>query len=298
MFNTIVNRIGQVFFSRIHYMLHIEFFRNVILRNRPGTHLFLSGSNTISSPRIIAMLRVRNESLLISDTLDHLASFADGIVIYDDASNDNTVDIALAHSSVIEIIVNKKWRPSNRIWEETANRRLLYRRTLRHRPEWVFYSDADERFEGNIRDYLLYECADDVEGVRVRLLDAYITEEDKKSYRPEDRLWNFRTSFGVERRDILMAWRANRRINFTMPDSREPSLPPGRIETRFWCQHYGKSLSIEQWEETCHYYINHFPTIYSEKWIARLGKAVHTESDFGTPLYSWNAAKMASVQIN
>ena len=62
-------------------------------------------------------------------------------------------------------------------------------------------------------------------------------------------------------------------------------------------QHYGKAISIGHWEDTCNYYMEHFPQ-YSDKWRQRKGLAVHTLSDFGTPLYSWEEVKKAGVIIH
>ncbi|CAN5356344.1 hypothetical protein BH11ACT2_BH11ACT2_08850 [soil metagenome] len=260
-------------------------------------HRIVRGPNRSTELPIIAMIRVRNEQDLMKDTLDHLATFADGIIVFDDASTDDTLSISLAHPLVIEVIVNRQWRSTDRIWEETANRRILNQRALKRKPQWLFYSDADERFEGDIRDYLLNECAPTVGGIRIRLLDAYITSEDQAAFVRGQELWNFRSLFGVERRDILMAWRSSSGADFVTPDAREPRMLRGEMISNFWCQHYGKSMSIAQWDETCRYYVDNFP-IYRDKWAARIGKAVHVESDFGTPLYKWDDVKSESIQIN
>ena len=96
--------------------------------------------------------------------------------------------------------------------------------------------------------------------------------------------------FGPERRDIIMLWRAScDDITYAGMDMREPVVPPTRnFNTRFYCQHYGKSLSVQHWEETCAYYLNHFPyETYGRKWQQRQGKAIHVQSDFSRPLYEW-----------
>ena len=63
-----------------------------------------------------------------------------------------------------------------------------------------------------------------------------------------------------------------------------------------YCQHYGKSLSVEHWEETCDYYIRHFPfDTYGRKWLDRKGRAIHTQSDFMRPLYEWGDTLFASA---
>ena len=99
--------------------------------------------------------------------------------------------------------------------------------------------------------------------------------------------------FGRERRDILMAWKNTESATFkTKADMREPDgIDLAKVETRFYVQHYGKAISEDQWEETCDYYVKHFPG-YAKKWEARKGKAVHDKySDFGTELMTWNEVK-------
>ena len=273
----------------------MDYFINVTLRQLPLFYR-ISKRRVDTKIQIIGLMRERNEELLLKDSLDHLAQFVDAIIVFDDASTDKSVEIAKAHPSVIEVIENKKWRGTNRVWEETSNRQMLLSRAKRYNPKWFFYCDADERFEGDIRNYLLNECPQDVSSVRVSLFDAYITSGDKKPYRQGDSLLNFRTYFGPERRDILMIWRNHRGAKFVVKDAREPQLSEGSQIVRFHCQHYGKSLSIEHWEETCDYYVEYFPK-YRQKWLDRKGKAVHEKSDFSRELYNWKNVKNKSVKI-
>ncbi|WP_036720469.1 glycosyltransferase family 2 protein [Paenibacillus harenae] len=245
-----------------------------------------------SHPRIISLLRIRNESLIIKDTLDHLASFSDGIICYDDASTDNTFSIISSHESVIGIVRNYNWspEPSRRIVLETQHRKSIMEFGKKFNPEWFFCADADERYVGDIRGFIDSERSKEIDIVKIKLFDAYITENDKLPIDNQQNLMNFRKYFGPERRDIIMMWRAtNNNIVFEGTDSREPRYSHNeKISTEFYCQHYGKSLSIQHWEETCDYYINHFPfDSYGQKWLLRKGKAIHKESDFGRPLYRW-----------
>jgi len=62
----------------------------------------------------------------------------------------------------------------------------------------------------------------------------------------------------------------------------------GRIERAdVFVKHFGKCLSVEHWEETCDYYMNGFPASFRQRWETRKGKAIHTHSDFGRRLYTW-----------
>jgi hypothetical protein len=159
----------------------------------------------------------------------------------------------------------------------------------------MFCFDPDERITGDLRGFL--EGLDDepCDAVRVRLFDAYMTPEDHAPYRQGAELLDFRRFYGPEERDILMLWRNRPEIGFAEGDGRTPRGMV-KVKTDLYCQHYGKSLSIEHWEETCDYYIRHFPyETYGKKWMERKGKAIHTESDFGRPLYEWGETLFANA---
>lgn len=255
-------------------------------------------------PKLIAILRVRNEELILQDTLDHLSSFCDWIIAYDDASTDKTFEILHSHKDVISIIRNFHWdkMPETRILNETVHRLILLVKAKTYNPEWVFCADADERYLGDIRVFVDSAESKEIDLVRISLYDAYITEKDQDDYVPNTQLLNFRKYFGPERRDIVMLWKAtNDNITFVGKDSREPTFPTNsNIKTKFACQHYGKSLSIMHWEETCEYYVNYMPyEFYGAKWEARKGKAIHTKSDFDRNLYQWGDQLFKnSVQIH
>ena len=270
----------------------VDSFRNVTARQMPIFYEMFRKPTTVGAGQIIGLTRVRNESLIMNDLLDHVSAFVDAVVVFDDCSDDNTVEIALNHERVVEVIRNRTWRGDRRDWEETSNRRYLLSRAKTYHPEWLFYFDADERFEGDIRSFLKSTRSDRLDGIRVSLFDAYITADDQDPYPGNTPLLNFRSHFGPERRDILMIWRNRRGVGYQGRDQREPDgCRAERTITMFFCQHYGKAISIQQWEQTCDYYAEHFPK-YREKWQSRKGQAVHgTVSDFGGDLMSFEAAK-------
>jgi hypothetical protein len=150
--------------------------------------------------------------------------------------------------------------------------------------EWMFCFDPDERVTGDLRGFMERTHSSDYDGVRVQLFDAYMTPGDHAAYQADRELLDFRRFFGPERRDILMLWRNRPEVIFA---KREPGGLE-RVGTDLHCQHYGKSLSVDHWEETCDYYIRHFPfDTYGRKWLERKGQAIHTQSDFMRPLYEW-----------
>src|SRR6266498_3970665 len=98
---------------------------------------------------IFGITRIRNESFIIRDTLDHFGLICDGgIFVYDDMSTDDTVGICRAHPSVITIIQGTSW-DYNRERAEFENRQAIFLECAKisHKDDWLLYFDADERLE-------------------------------------------------------------------------------------------------------------------------------------------------------
>jgi glycosyltransferase involved in cell wall biosynthesis len=249
--------------------------------------------------RAVALLRVRNEELIIQDTLNHLSNFVDGIVAFDDASTDRTAAILLNHPSVLAVVRNKTWLGGEaaRLQAETLHRQTLLDLAREYTPVWIQCADADERYIGDIRALFEAEEASSPDFVRVSLFDAYLTSRDKRGIRPGEKLLNSRRYFGVERRDIVMIFKNREGVAFVGLDAREPHVE-GVESTMFYCQHYGKAISEEQWEETCSYYVGNFPwETYGQKWDSRKGLAVHSRSDFGTKLFRWGPRLFRNANV-
>ena len=249
---------------------------------------------------LVGMTRVRNESLLLPDTLDYLGRHVDAILAYDDASTDATVEILRAHPKVALIVANQSWEEdiAARKLAEGRHRGLLLEMARAELPhDWMLCFDPDERVTGDLRGFVSGLREEACDAVRVKLFDAYMTPEDHAPYRAELPLLNFRKFYGPEERDILMLWRNRPEIVFAEGDGRTPR-GMARVKTDLYCQHYGKSLSVEHWEETCDYYIRHFPfDTYGKKWTERKGQAIHTESDFKRPLYEWGETLFANAVL-
>lgn len=229
-------------------------------------------------------MKVRNEEHIIKDTLDQWASFCTGgIYIVDDVSNDRTVEICKAHSSVKAVIELDTWDP-DREKAEWFNRQLALLRAQQDSgpDDWFVYFDADEH-PYNFEEYQLFNDSD-VSAIAMRLYDIYITPEDA------DKKYKEREWVGPEFRTIVFFFRNSPALKYHLPDQREVTLPPDawKIPIHGDIKHYGKGFSVDQWDATCNYYIRHWPK-YADKWRKRVGKAVHEnyESDFGNKLIKW-----------
>lgn len=233
---------------------------------------------------VAGITKVRNESEIIEDTLDHFAELCDGIWIYDDASTDDTVDICLAHPVVQRVIRGAALDP-DRPRAEQRNRQAVLAAAQLRRPDWIVCFDADERIELPEEDWTQYD------GVRMKLFDFYITEEDVDK-RYDERRW-----MGPEYREILMMYRNLPGIKFQHRDQREMRLRGNvNILRAGYVRHYGKAISVDEWEATCDYYAE-WPEPYSTKWKNRRGKAVHSKSDFGRPLILWEEKDLYGMRL-
>jgi glycosyltransferase involved in cell wall biosynthesis len=227
------------------------------------TERLITGNRALLGEKhlLVAMTRIRNEALILPDTLDYLGNQVDAIIAYDDASTDETVEILRAHPKVALIVANQAWEQDidARKLAEGRHRGLLLdmaRAELPH--DWMLCFDPDERVTGDLRGFVQGPGVEDCDSVKVQ-------------------------------RDILMLWRNRPQISFAERGRVPAGL--GRVKVSLYCQHYGKALSVDHWEETCDYYIRHFPfETYGKKWTERKGQAIHVESDFKRPLYAWGQA--------
>jgi len=228
--------------------------------------------------KIIGISRVRNEQEVIKNTLDHVSKLVDGVVIYDDCSTDNTVSICKQHESVLKVLEGKAWDATagGRNKAEGTLRQKAYLEAVSLGADWVYNFDADEYVEFTNVDL-------SVSGSYFfRLFDFYITEEDK------DKAYLEREWMGCEYRDIPMLFKVSPDILFRQ------RIPNGRHKPATfggYVRHYGKAISIEEWEKDCVYYSEvrwkGKNKQLQKRWEDRKGKAIHTVSDFGRPLIRW-----------
>jgi len=244
--------------------------------------------------RFTGLTRVRNAGDLIGDTLDHLALFCSEVFVFDDASEDDTVEVARCHPLVRQVLSAKEWSPDQQHLE-SVQRHILFEEAKRHaQNRWFLYLDVDERLEFD-RD-LVRAMPDAVAGMAFRLFDFYMTPDDREPYRRGQPLTDLRQWCGPEYRDILMAFDRERAI-FPPHEQcvREPSVQ-GPVALVGHARHYGKALSVAEWDAKCAFYMRCFPR-YAKKWARRRGQAIHTRSDFGAELIEWPDRARVAVPV-
>jgi len=244
--------------------------------------------------RLIGLLLVRNEEHLIERTLDKMSEYCDIIFIHDDASTDATVDICREHPNVATISMSQYYA-SDRTWAETHNRAELLRSAQAFgtsKDDWFVYLDADEEIEFDWYMFMKTTImSPEVVAIRMKLFDFYATEEDAHLD------YTHRTKMGPEYRSIIMAFKNTEHLSYHVPIQREVAIGPGSILESGFVKHYGKAISAEHHEMKCEYYARNFPIDYAEKWDNRRGKFIHTISDFGMELITWDEKEEKGVPM-
>lgn len=237
----------------------------------------------LNLPKIRGLIKVRNEEHIIKDTLDLWSDYCTaGIYVYDDVSTDRTVEICRNHPNVKDVIEGTYWDPDREKAEWMNRQTILMRAQQDSDPDdWFVYFDADEHLYNFDRYELFWnpQC----KSIACRLYDFYITPKDV-NLPYKQRQW-----VGPEYRTIVFFFRNSSFLKYQYPDQRIVTMEPG-VESPINgdIKHFGKGFSVNHWEQTCDYYIKHWPK-YADKWRQRKGKAIHADylSDFGNKLILW-----------
>lgn len=258
----------------------------------------------MSHPKIAGVTRVRNEEHILPDTLEHYSKICNfGIYVLDEASTDSTPEICIASPDVRHLIEVPTFEtdPGPRRAFEGWGRQQPADVAIEHGAEWILCFDADERIEFDFESF----DYDSWDAVSFRLFDFYITPSDVHPraddgpWRWVSYPWDMRQWIGPEYRDIPMLFRVG--DGYPTFHDRIPEMQPScrtHVAGYDGCvRHYGKAISIAEWEATCDYYAMYQPEPFKSKWAARRGHAIHYLSDFGQPLCRWEDREEFGVPL-
>jgi len=100
--------------------------------------------------RLIAIAMCKNEEELLENWLQRTSEFADGIIVIDDGSTDNSFKMLQSNKKVIRIIKHEPGGPL----EDRKNRNKLFDAVREFSGEWAIILDIDEimdvRLAGNL----------------------------------------------------------------------------------------------------------------------------------------------------
>ncbi|MFD0835492.1 glycosyltransferase family 2 protein [Mariniflexile aquimaris] len=127
---------------------------------------------------------VKNEAdRYLREVLEHAIKYVDEVIIIDDASTDNSVQLCkeVLKNTSFKIIQNKK----SLFHKEYKLRKLQWKETLKMNPDWILFLDADEIFENKILDNIKSIINNkNIDVYKFRLYDMW----NETHYR-EDNLW-------------------------------------------------------------------------------------------------------------
>ncbi len=157
--------------------------------------------------RLIGFLQMYNEgkSGNLRRCLPHLKEICDDIVIYDDASTDESVSVARQVTS--NIIISE----ANDFTREIFQKQQLLDLAISLNPDWIVWLDADELFErkgelGGVRALCQYGTEHDIDGFAFLMYNLW---KNERNYRV-DELWfkNWQVKL----------WRNNGKLKFDLKE--------------------------------------------------------------------------------
>tara|TARA_B110001454_G_scaffold218234_1_gene245674 strand:- start:2562 stop:3314 length:753 start_codon:yes stop_codon:yes gene_type:complete len=129
-------------------------------------------------PKIVTIYRIKNESRWIKQSLEAVSEISDEIIILDDGSTDNTVEICKSFKTVVEIYQQK-----NLTYDETRDKNILLQMALKRNPDFILTLDGDEILQSNIKKILFEEICILYPNVDVFDFQALFMWEQPKQYR-------------------------------------------------------------------------------------------------------------------
>ena len=108
----------------------------------------------MNRPKITAIYRVKNEARFIEQSIKSVVDLCSEIIVLDDNSTDNTVEICSGFDKVTDIIKQKDLP-----LDETRDRNYLFEKARKLDPDFILSVDGDEIFMPNASEILFEELS-------------------------------------------------------------------------------------------------------------------------------------------
>jgi len=108
----------------------------------------------MSKPKIVAIYRVKNEARFIEQSIKSVVDLCSEIIVLDDNSTDNTVEICSGFDKVTNVTKQKEL-----ILDETRDRNYLFENARKLDPDFILSVDGDEIFMPNAYETLFEELS-------------------------------------------------------------------------------------------------------------------------------------------
>jgi len=133
--------------------------------------------------KIIGMLSVYNDSDIIKELIEYYISQGLNLVIVDNDSTDNTVEIC---NEFVGSGVNKIISFPSKLWDLYNSQKIQYDLALLQNPDWVIKIDSDEFFESGKNNFSLKEVIVEVNNLGYNLIqfdwfNFFLTDNDNYS---------------------------------------------------------------------------------------------------------------------
>ena len=113
----------------------------------------LESQNLTEIPKIIGLYRIRNEERWIEKSLEEASKICQEIIILDDCSTDNTVEICKKNPNVVDIHERKEILPL----DEVRDKKIIWKMAMKRNPDFILKLDGDEILAPNSKEILLNE---------------------------------------------------------------------------------------------------------------------------------------------
>ncbi|UXZ04105.1 glycosyltransferase family 2 protein [Moraxella nasicaprae] len=173
----------------------------LVLEDVSGKKIELQNNHDIS---IAAMMRVRNERDNIGVVIEAVYKYVDVIILYDDCSTDDTVDIVKSYQQKginIDLIEGQEW-----LFNEALIHQIIVKRGREIGATHFVQLDADEIFSSALNPTVFRELMQQMQPGDVLALPWLNVNDDISGYYSEEKIVGIMPSRGLKRyKDIAFA---------------------------------------------------------------------------------------------